>query len=379
MKSFDVAVVGAGVIGASIAFELAGADLSVVVLDRDDPGKGASWAAAGMLSPAPDTPRDAPLVPLAARSLALYPEFVAAVEEGSGEKTGYAREGALQIFFGDEAETQLHDLLSYHHKLGLTTEPVPIHTARVWERLLTPEAQAAAWFPAEGSVDPRVLTSAVLEAARNRGVEIHPHRRVTKLLLEGNECQGVLVENEKVCAAHVIVAAGCDSNEVANGGDLLARYAPTRPVRGQMVALRPRADGVARIVRSEGAYLVPRKDGRVVAGSTIEEAGDKVVTAGGIRKILDGAMELVPDLAHAEVLEIWSGLRPGTPDDLPIIGPTEIDGLLVATGHYRNGILLAPVTAKLIADLILRRRTSFDAERFSPLRFATPHLRSRTA
>lgn len=379
MKSFDVAVVGAGVIGASIAFELAAANLSVVVLDRDEPGKGASWAAGGMLSPAPDTQRDTPLVPLAARSLALYPSFIAAVEESSGQETGYAREGALQIFFGPEAEAQLHDLLSYHRKLGLPTEPIAVETARRWEELLSADAQAAAWFPTEGSVDPRVFTSAILQAAKNRGVEIRSHRRVTKLLLAGHECRGVLAENEEVWAAYVVIAAGCDSNQVGIGGDLLTRYAPTRPVRGQMLALGPRADRLRRVLRSQNAYLVPRNDGRIVVGSTIEEAGEKLVTLGGVRKILDGAMELVPDLAHAAVLEMWSGLRPGTPDDLPVIGPTEINGLLIATGHYRNGILLAPVTAKLIADLIGEVRTSFDAERFSPLRFSIPNVKSQTA
>jgi glycine oxidase len=378
VKTFDVAVIGGGVIGASIAFELAGANLRVVVLDRQEPGQGASWAAAGMLSPAPDSPRDIPLVPLAKESFSLYPEFVAGVEEVSGKQTGYAREGALAIFFGTLAETQLNDSVSYHRELGLATESISTDTARGWEKLISPDAQAAAWLPAEGTVDPRALTSAVLAAAKNRGVEIWPNRQVKGLLVERDKCRGVTAEEERISAERVIVAAGYSSNEIANGSDVLARYAPTRPVRGQMVALRPRGAVLGRVVRSKSGYLVPRKDGRIIAGSTIEEAGsEKRVTPAGMRKILDGAMELVPDLAQAEVLEMWSGLRPGTPDDLPIIGPTEIDGLLIATGHYRNGILLAPVTARLISDLILRGRTSFDAETFSPLRFSNRQVQSQ--
>jgi glycine/D-amino acid oxidase-like deaminating enzyme len=244
--------------------------------------------------------------------------------------------------------------------------------------LISPVARAAAWLPAEGMVDPRELTSAVLAAAKNRGVEIWPQRRVTALLLERDKCQGVIAENETIGAERVIIAAGYSSNEITIGHDLLARYAPTRPVRGQIVALRLPGAGLRRVVRSKNGYLVPRKDGRIIAGSTIEEAGsEKRVTLAGIRKILDGTLELVPDLARAEVLEMWSGLRPGTPDDLPIIGPTEIDGLLIATGHYRNGVLLAPVTARLISDLILRGRTSLDAETFSPLRFSNRQVQSQ--
>jgi glycine oxidase len=377
VKTFDVAVIGGGVIGASIAFELAGANQRVVVLDRQEPGQGASWAAAGMLSPAPDSPRDIRLVPLAKESLRLYPEFVAAIEEVSRKQTGYTREGALEIFFGTLAETQINDFVSYHRELGLATESISTDTARGWEKLISPDARAAAWLPAEGTVDPRALTGAVLAAAKNRGVEIWPNRAVRGLLVEREKCRGIAADEERISAELVIVAAGYSSNEIANGSDLLARYAPTRPVRGQMLALRPTGAVLRRVVRSKNGYLVPRKDGRIVAGSTIEEAGsEKRVTSAGIRTILNGAMELVPDLAQAEVLEMWSGLRPGTPDDLPIIGLTEIDGLLIATGHYRNGILLAPVTARLISDLILRGRTSFDADTFSPLRFSNRQVQA---
>lgn len=378
MKTFDVAVIGGGVIGASIAFELAGANLCVVVLDRQEPGQGASSAAAGMLSPAPHSPHDIPLVPLANESLRLYPDFVAAIEEASGKQTGYAREGALEIFFGTRAEMQRNDFVSCYRELGLPAESISGEVARGWEKLISPEALAAVWFPAEGTVDPRALTCAILASAMHRGVQIWRNRRVTGLLIERGECRGVVSEHEAIGAGHVVVAAGYNSNEIAPADGLLARYAPTRPVRGQMLALGPRGEGLGRVVRSKSGYLVPRKDGRIIAGSTIEETGsEKRVTPAGIRGILNGALELIPDLAQAEVLEMWSGLRPGTPDDLPIIGPTEIDRLLIATGHYRNGILLAPVTARLISDWILRGRTRLTAETFSPLRFGNRHGQSR--
>ena len=182
MKNFDIAVIGGGVIGASIAFELAAANVRVVVLDRQEPGREASWAAAGMLSPAPDSPRDMPLVPLAKESLRLYPEFVAAIEESSGKPTAYALEGTLEIFLGPQGEAERDQLVSSHRKLGLATEAIPLDAARDREKSLGPAARAAAWLANEGTVEPRALMEALLAAARHRGVEIWPNRRVTGLL-----------------------------------------------------------------------------------------------------------------------------------------------------------------------------------------------------
>ena len=187
-----------------------------------------------------------------------------------------------------------------------------------------------------------------------------------------HDCTGVVVGSEKIAAAHVVVAAGCFCGEIARDDDLFARYAPTRPVRGQMLALRPDGVNLQRVVRAGRGYLVPRRDGRIIVGSTLENVGfDKRVTAGGIRQMLDAALEMLPDLAGAELVESWAGLRPGTPDDLPILGPTDVEGLLIATGHYRNGILLAPVTAKLVRGWIVNGRTTFEAGAFSPLRFSS--------
>jgi glycine oxidase len=228
-----------------------------------------------------------------------------------------------------------------------------------------------------------MLIDAVLTAASRRGSVICPDAGVTSLLQERDRCTGVVAGGEKITCRHVVVAAGCFSAcigrddpggispGIARESDFVARYAPTRPVRGQMLELQPRGESLRHVLRSERGYLVPRRGGRIVAGSTLEEAGfNKHVTAAGIRQILDAALELLPGLGSAEILENWAGLRPGTPDNLPVLGPTDIEGLIIATGHYRNGILLAPATAKLIREWITEGQAGFDAAAFSPLRFS---------
>jgi len=367
VNAFDVAIIGGGVIGGSIAFELAGEKLRVVVLDRQQAGREASWAAAGMLSPGPDSPEALPLVPLARESFRLYPEFVAAMEGASGKSTMFVREGTLQIFPGPHGEIEREKMAAEYRRLGLPMEAISFEAARKIEESLGPGARVAAWLADEAVVDPRLLMESVLAAARSRGVEIRTHCPVTSMLVERDRCSGVVAGSQRISAKYVVVAAGCFSG----GIDWLARYAPTRPMRGQMLALRAEGLRLRRVLRSEKGYLVPRRDGRIIAGSTLENAGfEKHVTPGGMQQILDGVLELVPGLACAEIVETWAGLRPGTPDSLPILGPTDIEGLLVATGHHRNGILLTPVTARLMRDWILRGAASIDAEVFSPLRFA---------
>jgi glycine oxidase len=366
MSAFDVAIIGGGVIGGSIAFELASHKVAVVVLDGQQPGRESSWAAAGMLSPGPDSPEAVPLVPLAKESMRLYPEFVSSVEEFSGRTIGFAGEGTLEIFPARQGDGERDRMVTEHRRLGLAAEPIALDAARKLEKSLGPAARAAAWLPEEATLDPRLLMEALFVAARGRGVEIRANCAVTAVLTQGNRVTGVMAGGEKISANFVVAAAGSFCGSI--GG--LAPFAPTRPVRGQMVALRSGDVALRRVLRSPRGYLVPRADGRIIAGSTLEDAGfQKHVTPSGIEKILDAALELIPGLAGAEIAETWAGLRPGTPDNLPILGPTDIEGLLIATGHYRNGILLAPVTAKLVRNWILREQVSLDASIFSPLRF----------
>jgi glycine oxidase len=370
VETFDVVIVGGGVIGCSIAFELATEKLNIVVLDRQDPGQEASWAAAGMLSPAPDSPRDIPLVPLARESLRLYPEFVRAIEESSGRSVSYARRGTLQVFLAPSGEAERDRVVAEHHRLGLAAEPISVGELRRQGSAITATAGGVAILPDESTIEPHLLMEAVLAAARNRGVQIRAGCSVTSLSIDGNRCVGVIADAKSVAAKHVVLAAGSFSAGILAGAKDLAGCVPTRPVRGQMLALRARNLRLDRVFRSDRGYLVPRADGRIVAGSTTEEAGfEKRVTVGGIQQILNSAVELCPALAEAEILETWSGLRPGTPDDLPILGPMEKDGLIAATGHYRNGILLAAITAKLVKEWVIQGRVGFNAKAFSPSRF----------
>lgn len=381
MKKYDVIVVGGGLIGAAIAFELAQKGVSVLLLDRQEPGFEASWAAAGMLSPAPDALHSAPLVPFARESQRMYPKFVSAVEEASGTKLEHRQCGALEIFFGPHGEAQRDKRIAEIRRHGIAAELISIANARAKEPVLNPDACAAAWIPEEAYVDPRQLTRATLDAAKCAGAELRTCAKVISILTEQNHCEGVLVANsatmnagqrslrsgQKIQAENVVIAAGSFSGNIG----LIERYAPTMPVRGQMAALRSPDGALNCILRCQHGYVVPREGGRVVAGSTLENVGfEKQVTPGGLGRILQAAVELAPVLESAAITETWSGLRPDTPDHLPIIGPTDIEGLSIATGHYRNGILLAPATAKCVKELILEKKSSILIEDFSPMRFA---------
>jgi glycine oxidase len=366
MKKFDAAIAGGGVIGGAIALELARAGLRAAVFDRQQPGQEASWASAGILSPAPESPGMVAMVPLGKASLALYPEFVAQVEEISGRSVGFRPKGTLEGLFSHDAKAELSTIIALHHGLGLKAEPLRAEDARELEPALSEEVEAAVLRPEEASVDNRALTAAILEAARRSGAELFPGNGAKAIWRQGSRCAGLVVQNEKVEAKWTIIAAGCFSAAI----DGIAPYAPVRPAKGQMVALRADDLKMERVLWSEKIYLVPRNDGRILAGATVEHAGfDKRVTAGGIEKILSAAIELAPGLANARIEETWAGLRPDSPDHLPILGPTDMDGLLMATGHFRSGILLTPVTARLIREWITEQRVSVDWERFSPLRF----------
>jgi glycine oxidase len=365
MKGFDVAIAGGGLIGGAIALELAQAGLQVGVFDRAEPGREASWASAGILSPAPENPGVIPMVPLGKASLALYPEFVANVEEIAGQGVGFRPKGTIEALFSADAVRDLSTVIALHHGLGLKAEPLRPEDARELEPALSPEVEAAALRPDEASVENRLLTQAVLAAAQRRGAEIFAGHSVQGIWREGGRCAGLRLLDENVAAEWTVVAAGAFSSQIEGAES----YAPVRPAKGQILALR--ADGLKkeRVLWSDKVYLVPRDDGRIVAGATVEYVGfEKGVTAGGVATILAGAIELAPGLAEARIDETWSGLRPDSPDHLPILGPTDVDGLLMATGHFRSGVLLAPITARLAREWITLQRVSVDWERFSPLR-----------
>lgn len=366
MKNYDVVVAGGGLIGGSAAFELARAGMKVGVFDARQPGREASWASGGMISPAPEHPGMIPYVPLSLASVADYPAFIQSVEELTGTSVNYRKKGALDAIFNEDAREELSTAIALQHGVGLRAEALSAEQAREMEPSLTPEVAAAIFRPDEASLDSRLLTDAVLEAARRKGADVIAGNGAKAVWREGDQCKGLILENGRVEAKWTIIAAGCFSARI----DGVAPYAPVTPAKGQMIALSCDAVSIERILWAEHTYVVPRNDGRLVAGSTIERTGfDHDVTAGGVKKILSGAIRLVPELEKARIVETWAGLRPDSPDHLPIIGPTDINGLLIATGHFRSGILLAPITARLLREWITTQNVSVDWERFSPMRF----------
>jgi glycine oxidase len=366
MTSFDVAIAGAGLAGSAIALELAEAGLRVGLFDSQEPGKEASWASAGILSPAPESPAMIPLVPLGKASMTLYPAFIENVEAISGKTTGYRAKGTLNGILSTHAREELSTIVALHRGLGLAAEPLSAAEARELEPALSKEIEAGVLRPEEASVDNRALTTAVLEAARRKGAQLFAGKRVEAIWREGDRCTGLVAAGEKIAAGQTVIAAGAFSAQIEG----VSRYAPVRPAKGQMISLRCESAKIERVLWSEHIYLVPRNDGRILAGATVEYVGfDKKVTAGGLKKLLAAAIELVPALEGAHIEETWAGLRPDTPDHLPILGPADLEGLLLATGHFRSGILLTPVTAKLIREWVTKKAVAADLARFSPMRF----------
>jgi glycine oxidase len=369
MKMYDAVVAGGGLIGASIALELAEAGLKVGVFDAREPGREASWASAGMISPAPENAEMIPFMPMSLASAALYPEFIRKVEELTGKDAGHRKDGALDIILDDDSEKvreELNRIVALQRGVGLHAEAINAKRAREMEPALSEEIQAAIFRADEGSLDARAFTEAVLDAARQKGAEVFAGNGARALKKEDGRCRGLLLQDGEATAKWTIIAAGCFSARIAGA----EAYAPVTPAKGQMLALRCDAAQLKHILWLGHKYLVPRKDGRIIAGSTIEDAGfDRDVTAGGLQAILQEVLKIVPALEHARIEETWAGLRPDSPDHLPIIGPTDVEGLLIATGHFRSGILLAPITARLIREWVTEGRVSVDWERVSPLRF----------
>ncbi len=375
MKTFDVVIAGGGVIGGSIAWELACAGLQVAIFDKQTPGQEASWASAGIISPAPENAGMIPAVAAGKMSAALYPEFVARIEEVSGQKTGYRANGTLTAIFSRDAKEELSTIVALHHGLGLRAEALSAEEARELEPSLSEQVEAAVLRPDEASVDNRALTAAVLDAAKRSGVEIFAGSGAKAVWREGQRCRGLMLEGKKVEAKWTVIAAGSFSAGIEGVGG----YAPVRPAKGQMASLRCEKVRMERVLWSENIYLVPRNDGRILAGATLEYLGfDKEANAGGLNKLLSGAIELAPDLRDAKIEETWAGLRPDSPDHMPILGPTDVEGLLIATGHFRSGILLAPFTARSMREWITEGQANTEWERFSPMRFQPTRATARS-
>jgi len=371
-------VIGAGVIGLGIAWRLAQAGCRVAVYDKGEAGRGASWAAAGMLAAAVETePGEEPLLPLTLESQRLWPEFARELEAATGISAEYRDEGTLVVALNrDDAETLRH---SYEFQqglgLGLDLEWLNAGEARRREPHLKPGIAAAVFSRNDHQVENRALARALIAACRGAGVDIHEHCPVAEVAIAGGQARGVETARGRDDAEIVVLAAGAWSRGV---GGIPARYQPpVRPIKGQMLALQmdPKAPILRHVVWLPRGYLVPRNDGRLIVGGTVEERGfDTTITAGGMLALLEGAWRAVPTIEELPIAETWVGFRPGSPDDAPMLGPSGIDGLVIATGHHRNGILLTPVSAAVVSAYILTGRLpdmalAFDPQRFGPQRF----------
>jgi glycine oxidase len=353
-SGYDAVIVGGGIIGLSCAWRAAQGGARVAVVDRSHPPAGATRVAAGMLAPVGELAFGEPeLLKLTLAASELYPDFVAELEQASGIATGYRRDGALHVALDRDEAAELRRVHELQRSLGLGAEWLPPRRCRDFEPGLTPSFNGGVHAAEEASVDPRALTEALLTALDvEENVDLLTGTEVKAALRNGERIAGVRTESgDELRAATVVLAAGAWSGQA----EWLPEEArpPVRPVKGQILELRSR-DGSApceRIVASERVYLVPRPDGRLVVGATVEEQGfDTAVTAGGVHELLREAYRLLPDVAEMELVEAVAGLRPGTPDNLPLVGLSGVDGLLWATGHYRNGILLAPLSAQMLVE-----------------------------
>jgi glycine oxidase len=377
----DVIVVGGGVIGLAIAWRAAQAELSVVLVD-DEPGRGASYAAAGMLAPVTEAHYgEEPLLTLNLESARRYPSFVEEVEAATGMTVAYRPSGTLVVAADDDDTAAIGELFRFQRELGLPVQRLRRRECRELEPLLAPRIRGGIVTEVDHQVDGRRLVAALLAAGERAGVSFH-RRRASGLRLDGNRVVGAtFADGDVLEAPTVVLAAGCWSARL-EGLPSSARP-PVRPVKGQILRLRGSAGRplpartVRGLVHGSSVYLVPRADGELVVGATVEERGfDTTVTAGATYELLRDAAEIVPGISELELVEARAGLRPGSPDNAPLLGPAAIEGLVVATGHYRHGVLLTPVTADVIAEVLVTGRTPELIAPFSPLRFAGELSRS---
>ncbi|HJQ24132.1 MAG TPA: glycine oxidase ThiO [Blastocatellia bacterium] len=364
--SRDVIIVGGGVIGGSIALRLAREGLKVTLIERGRVGCEASRAAAGMLSPQAEASEPGPFLDLCLRSRALYPEFARLLEDLSGVDIEYRDEGTLCVALAGEDPNQIARWAAWQKSVALPLEELLAADIAVLEPAVTKQAARAVFVPGDHQVENRRLMDALDSAIRRAGVEVIEGAEVHRLIVERDRATGVVCGHAPISAGAVIVAAGSWSSRLLDPVGLRVRVVPAR---GQMLAVRG-ATTMRHVLHSSRVYLVPRRDGRIVVGATVEYVGfNKAVTAGGIRGLLDAAIEMVPSLNDAEIIETWAGFRPDTEDHLPVIGPCAVAGLFLATGHFRNGILLAPVTAELVARCVVEQTLADELRPFTINRF----------
>ncbi|TDC80612.1 glycine oxidase ThiO [Actinomadura sp. 7K507] len=369
----EIAIIGAGIIGLATAWRTAAAGAAVTLVDPE-PASGASAVAAGMLTPVSEvTYGEEPLLRLGLASRDGYAAFVAELEDLTGLETGYRTDGIIQVAFDSDDLKYLDDLRRFQESLGVPAEALTGRECRRLEPMLAPGVRGGLLAPEDGSIDPRRLTAALLAAADRTGVRL-VRRRAAGVAVEHDAAAGVRLDDGTVIRAdRVLLAAGPWSGDL--GGLPPGTVPPVRPVKGQVIRLRTRTPFVGRatrgLVRGSAVYLVPRADGEIVLGATQEELGfDTRVTAGGLWELLRDARELLPGITELEFAEVTAGLRPCTPDNAPVLGRSALPGLFIGTGHFRNGVLLTPVSAAILSAMLVDGPVPGVAGPFSPDRFS---------
>ncbi|HEU5031648.1 MAG TPA: glycine oxidase ThiO [Spirillospora sp.] len=368
-----IVIIGAGVIGLATAWRAAQGGAAVTLVDPA-PASGASSVAAGMLTPVSELSYgEEPLLRLGLASRDRYGAFAAELAEATGLDTGYRDDGTLQVAFDADDLKLLDDLRAFQESLGIPVEALTGRECRKAEPMLAPGVRGGLLAPEDGSVDPRRLAPALLAAGERLGVRL-VRRRAEGVLVERDTATGVrLDDGTEIRADKVLLAAGPWSGDLE--GLPAETVPPVRPVKGQVIRLRTPVPFLRRttrgLVKGSSVYLVPRADGEIVIGATQEELGfDTRVTAGGLWELLRDTRELLPGITELEFAEVTAGLRPGSPDNAPLMGPTALPGFYLGTGHFRNGILLAPVSADALAAMLLDGPVPEVAAPFSPARFS---------
>ena len=367
MAKPDIIILGGGIIGAALAEELARHGQHVLIVERGPIGAEASSAAAGILAAQMDLPEPGPFFDLCQAARRMYPRWIEHLERRTGVAVGYHVDGILYLAVTGREEHVMERRVRWQRKQGLRAERWSPKDVRRREPAVDGRIKRGFHFPTEAQVDNVLLMQALAASCRKSGVEVQEHSAVRRLLLRGQSVLGVETDQGTLEAPVVVNCLG----SWADMSGVFPVRLPVEPARGQILVFQ----GPPRLLRtslmSDRAYATQRRDGRILVGSTVERAGfAKQLTLGGIHAILCGARQLVSALDPLPLVDTWAGLRPRTPDGLPILGKSRIEGLYLATGHFRHGILLAPITAKLLAELILRGRSSFDLSPFRSDRFS---------
>ncbi len=373
VKNSEVLIIGGGVIGLSIARELRKKGVRrIMLVEKGVCGEESSWAAAGMLGPQAEADETGPFFELCCESRDLHPAFAAELLDETGMDIELDRSGTLYLAFTDEDVVEVHKRFKWQRKASLPVEHISADEVRRMEPFISPEVRGASYFPNDWQVENRKLIAALRRYAQLNGIDLLEKTQVDKLIVEAGRVTGIETNAGVIAADKTVIATGAWTSFIKLGlADLPFKV---EPVRGQMIAFRNAQRLFQRVIYTRRGYLVPRMDGRILAGSTTENAGfDKSVTDSATQLLKEMAAEIAPGIVGLSIMDQWAGLRPFATDGLPVIGAIDgIDGLLTATGHYRNGILLAPLTAKLVGESLINGKdseyfTTFGPRAFSPI------------